>query len=231
MGAGLFGQDNSNEGIVIGTTPIIYPDNTSGQMTINGKGDQRIAQSLPELTEILRFGKSYGVRTSAGIAALVAIPTTTAAFSIYNGEAPGVGAASYAIDSIFTVEIVTDATQQDYTSIWVMMNPQSSAFTPVIDTLASSARNLSGKAGAYAGAARIGVSATVVDNGWLPIGNPSAFATAFAGALWRVTDIPIKGLYHVRPGAQFNIHATKVAAAALQLHFGVRWHEVIVTNG
>src|SRR5712671_6175513 len=107
MGAGLFGQDNSNEGIVIGTTPIIYPDNTSGQMTINGKGDQRIAQSLPELTEIVRFGRSFGVRTSAGIAALTSIPTTTAAFSIYNGEVPAVGAASYAIDSIFTVEIVT----------------------------------------------------------------------------------------------------------------------------
>lgn len=231
---GLFSNDGEAlTSVVIGGTPVIFPDNTVGQNTINGRGDARVAQALPELTELVRMGRSYGVRAAAGIAALTAIPTTAAMISIFNGESLAgiVPAASYAIDSVFTVEIVTDAVQQDYTSVWAMLNKASTVFTPVVDTLSASLRNLSGKGGAYGGAARIGVGAVVVDDGWLPLGNPSSFATAFAGALWRVTDIPVKGLYHVRPGAQFNLHCTKVAAAALQIVIGFRFHEVVVTNG
>jgi hypothetical protein len=39
-------------------------------------------------------------------------------------------------------------------------------------------------------------------------------------------DVPVKGLYLVRPGSAFSIASVKVAAAAAQMFFTIRWHEV-----
>ncbi|SRR5258706_8498632 len=226
---GLFTSDDSNKAIVIGGIPIIFPQNTVGEMTINGRGEQRIAIALPPLAELVRLGGSYKVRTSAAFAALTAIPTTVAAFSIYNGEA--VGGLSYVIDRVFAVEIVADATQQNQLSVWAMINKISTVFTPVVDTLAANIRNLTGKGGAYGGKARVAVGATVVDDGWMPIGQTQPGTAAIAGAIWRTSEIPTDGEYVVRPGSQFNLHCAKAAATASQMHIGIRYHEVQLDLG
>lgn len=222
--SGLF-DTSSNPAIVLGRNDIEFPEATSGEMTVNRGGMQRVAQALPERAEIVRMGKSYVVRATAGIAPLTALPTTAAAFSIYNGEQDAAqGGISYIIDSVFAIEGVTDATQQNHMSIFGLISKAPVATIPT-DTLASTIRNLSGKGGVYGGLARVAAAAAVVDEGWMPIGSSVASNTAFAGALWRITDIPINGLYIVRPKSMFSLHSVKFAATALQVFFGVRYHE------
>ena len=96
-----------------------YPENKEDeQFLMNNRGDQLVAQSLPELTEVVRLGESYQVIAASGIAPLTAAPTTTAGLSLYNGE-PATGKC-YAIDSFGVVEIVTDATQQNSAALFAM---------------------------------------------------------------------------------------------------------------
>jgi hypothetical protein len=85
-------------------------------------------------------------------------------------------------------------------------------------------KSMSGR-GAYGGKTKALAASTVVDNGWSPIGNPSAFATAFAGALWRTADVEIAGKYIVPPGASYSVHVVELAGAASQLQIGIRFHE------
>lgn len=224
--------DNSNAGtpaIVSGTAPVDFPFNTIGQITVTRLGELRVAQALPFIADIVRRGKSYKVRTAAAFAALTAIPTTVAALSIYNGELAG--GLSYVIDRVFAVEIVVDATQQNELAIFGMINKVSTVFTPVVDTLSANIRNLTGKGGNYNGNARVAVGGTVVDDGWMPLGNSAIGAATVAGGAWRNTDIILDGEYIVRPGAQFSLHCAKIAATAAQIHIGIRYHEVQLDLG
>jgi hypothetical protein len=229
--SGLFGNDSSNQAIVIGNAPIQFPQNIVGEMTIDGGGRQRIVQSLPPLADLVRLGKSYAVQSSSAIAALTAVPTTVAAISLYNGETPAVNAAAvcYVIDKITAVEIVVDATQQNELAVFAMLNKTDDGFTPA--TVSLLPKSLSGKPGAYGGAARCNAGVTVINNGWFALGNSSPSASAVAGGAWRVTDIPINGLYIVRPGAQFNVHGSKIAATASQILFGIFYHEIALDLG
>lgn len=189
------------------------------QIIINNRGDQCIAQSLPELTELVRLGDSWGL-LSAATAALTAVPTTTAGHSLWNGE-PATGKC-YAIDSIGCVEIVTDATQQNSLALFAMNSEVGSVTAPVDAALTKS--SMSGKK--YGGRMRSIAGGTVVDNGWQPHGPATAGATAFAGGVWRVTEAPVRGLYLVQPGGQFNMAASKTVATAAQIRYFIRWHEV-----
>jgi hypothetical protein len=223
---GLF-DSSSNEAIVIGGTPILFPQNTLGQLTINNSGAQRFVNSLPSMADLVRMGKSYVVRATTGLNPLTALPTTVAGLTIYNGEAAG--GPSYIIDSVFAIEGVLDATQQNQLAILGMVNKTPAAIPT--DTLAAVIRNLSGKAGVYPGAAKVAAGATVVDEGWMPLGNSVPGAATVAGGLWRTTDIKLDGLYIVRPMSTFSLHATKVAATAAQVFLGIRFHEVQLDLG
>src|SRR5882762_9231390 len=94
-----------------------YPENREDeQFHLNNRGDQVVSQGLPELTELVRLGGSWQVALSTGLAALTALPTTTAGLSLWNGE-PSNGKC-YAIDSFGSTEEVLDATQTDVTAIF-----------------------------------------------------------------------------------------------------------------
>lgn len=197
-----------------------YPENREDeQFHLNTRGDQLVAQGLPELTEIVRLGDSWQVMTATAIAALTAQPTTTGALNLWNGEPAG--GKSYVIDSVGSVEVVVDATQSNCTAMFVMNNK-----TPVAapTDAALAIRSLSGRT--YGGRARTTVNATVTNDGWFPTGNSAAPAPAAAGSAWKQFDWPLKGLYIVPPGGQFCVHAAKVAATASQMQFVIRWHEV-----
>ena len=69
-----------------------YPENREDeQLIINMRGDLAVAQSLPELAELVRLGNSWQVAATTGIAALTALPTTTSGISLVNGEPAGGG--------------------------------------------------------------------------------------------------------------------------------------------
>lgn len=189
------------------------------QPAVNNRGDILVAQGLPELAETVRMGDSWGI-ISAATAALTAVPGTTAGHSLYNGE-PATGKV-YVIDSFGTVEIVTDATQQNSIALFAMNGRVGSVAAPTDAGLTRSSMTGS----AYSGLARTVAGGTVVDNGWQPHGPSTPGATAFAGGVWRVTEALVRGLYIVHSGGQFNIACAKTVATASQIRYFIRWHEV-----
>jgi hypothetical protein len=202
-----------------------YPENREDeQCIINNRGDMVVAQSLPELTELVRLGDSWQVALSTGLAALTALPTTTAGITIWNGE-PSTGKC-YAIDSFGSWEAVIDATQADTTALFAMNN-----VTPVAAPTATALtiRGLSGKV--YGGKARPVTTLAVTNDGWFAHGAEAQapLAPAVAGANWKINEAKVRGLYLVPPGGAFSVQAVKAgAAAAAQQFFFVRWHEVQV---
>lgn len=198
-----------------------YPENREDeQMHLNSRGDMIVAQSMPERAEIVRLGDSWQVMTSAAIAPLTAVPTTTGALNLWNGEQSN--GKCYVIDRVQVAEIVVDATQSNSTAVFAcLVRPPVTAPTDAALTI----RSMSGR-NAYSGRARTTVNASVTNDGWFPIGTSAPTAAAAAGSGWKVTDIALNGLYIVPPGGQFCVHAAKVAATAGQCHFSITWHEV-----
>jgi len=197
-----------------------YPENREDeQFHLNNRGDQIVAQSMPERTEIVRLGDSWQVMTASAIAPLTAVPTTTGGLNLWNGEASN--GKTYIIDRVQVSEIVVDATQSNMTAVFAcLVRPPVTTPTDAALTV----RSLSGRQG-YSGRARTTVNAAVTNDGWFPIGTSAPCAAAAAGSAWKVTDIPLDGLYLVPPGGQFCVHAAKVAATAGQVHFSIVWHE------
>lgn len=196
-----------------------YPENREDeQFHVNNRGDQIVSQALPERTEIVRLGDSWQVMTSSAQAPLTALPTTTGALNLWNGE--GANGKSYIIDRVQVSEIVVDATQSNMTAVFAcLVRPPVATPTDAALTI----RSLSGRT--YGGRARTTAAASVTNDGWFPIGTSAPVAAAAAGSAWKVTDIPINGLYIVPPGGQFCVAAAKVAATAGQCHFSIVWHE------
>jgi len=198
-----------------------YPENDEDQqLHINNRGEQLVAQALPELTTLVSLGDSWQVASATGLAALTALPTTTAGLSLWNGE-PATGKC-YAIDSFGSWEAVVDATQTDVTAIFACNNK-----TPVTapTDAALVIRSLSGKS--YGGKARTLAGGTITNDGWFAHGTSGEMAAAAAGANWKVNEVQCRGLYLVPPGGMFNVQAVKAAAAAAaQQFFFIRFHEV-----
>lgn len=196
------------------------------QLVINNRGDQMIAQSLPELTEIVRLGNSWQGATRTGQAALTALPTTTAGLTLGNAE-PATGKC-YVIDSFGSWEAVIDATQTDNTAILAMMNARGST-APSAGTVeaVSVIKSLSGRAAGGSGNSSIRRGGTVTDDGWFAHGGLAAnVSPVAAGANWKVNEVQARGMYIVPPGGFFSVQAVKAAAAAAaQQFFFVRWHE------
>lgn len=202
-----------------------YPENKEDeQLIINNRGDQIIAQGLPELTELVRLGESWCINSTTGQAALTALPTTVAGLTVTNNE-PGSGKC-YAIDSFGSAEEVIDATQTDVTALFAMINKRNST-APTGGTAEATWISLSGRPN-YAGSATAKRGATVVNDGWTPHGTPGAqMAAVAAGANWKVNEALVRGLYLVPPGGSFSVQAIKAAAAAAaQQFFFIRMHEV-----
>lgn len=198
-----------------------YSEGEPGQpIASNPRGELIVAQGMPELAELVRLGQSWQTKLTTGLAALTALPTTTAGLSLYNGDTD-----AYAIDAFGSVEEVIDATQADTTAILAMNNLVSSVSTPPTDA-ALAINGLSGRK--YDGYARTVSGATVVNDGWFAHGQQAPLAPAVAGANWKVNEVLCRGLYVVKPGGQFNIVAVKAgAAAAAQQFYFVRWHKIV----
>lgn len=213
-------------GLVRGTTARDYPiDAEENQAVMNNRGDLSVVLGLPPLVELVRLGGSYQIKTATAFAALTTEPTTVSGMSLHNNNADD--SISFIIDSVAFWERVVDTTQQNQLAAFAMLTPVGatlpSAGTQL--TSATSIKSLSGKSG-YSGKAVVRVGATVVDDGWFPMGPSGSGSAAVAGGAWRVHDFNLRGLYLVPPKSAFSVHAAKIAATASQLHAVIRFHEV-----
>jgi len=216
----------NNQGLSVGISVPNYGEGIQAAFTTDNRGNQLIAQGLPELTSIVRFGGSWQVATTTGQAALTALPTTTAGISLINNEAST--GKCYAIEAFGSWEAVVDATQTDVTAIFAMLNKRGSAVASG-GTAETGLRSLSGRA-AYGGSGTVLRGGTVVNDSWFAHDTSGQMAAAAAGAQWKVNEARCRGgLYLVPPGGTFSVQAVKAAAAAAaQQFFFIRWHEVQV---
>jgi hypothetical protein len=199
-----------------------YPENREEEQAhINNRGDLIVAQGLPEKTEIVRMGDSWQVSNASGITALTALPTTTAALSLWNGE-PASGKC-YVIDSVAVNVRILDVTQPGTLSLFAMMNK-----TPVgaPSDAGLVIRSLIGKT--YGGKARTLVGGSVTNDGWFPCGSTPTVGTVVAGAVWKTHDIDLRGFYIIPPGGMFSLHSAQLGGGSSGTFHTIRFHEVVI---
>ena len=192
-----------------------------GRLQVNPQGHLEIAQALPEDAECARLGLINQVALSTGVNALTALPTTVNGIGISNVDPNPLVA--YLIHSIGVAEEVIDATQADTTALFAMNNVVIPGTAPLSAT-SLTARKTNGRK--YGGAAVFSSGATVVNDGWFAHGGQAPLAPAVAGAIWKVTEVLVRGMYVVRQGGSFHLQAVKAAAAASQMFHFIRWIEI-----
>lgn len=180
------------------------------------------AGSLPYL-EMTRQGIGWMVQDSNALAAVTALPTTTAGLTLFNNEPPG--GKSYIIDTIFAASVVTTAAVSGH-SLAYCLHPVGMT-KPTADITAI--RSRSGRA-SYGGFAVVDSGATVVNDGWVPATNAvntSGVTTATAGGLvWAA-----EGRLIVPPTAGISVKAFGSITNLTYLH-GFTWYEQqLAVNG
>lgn len=78
---------------------------TMQQVTLNDQLELLASLATSPYEETVRAGRAFEVHTVAAVAAVVALPTTAAMLSIYNGEPDG--GRSYVIDRVWGLRIVS----------------------------------------------------------------------------------------------------------------------------
>lgn len=189
-----------------------------GAADISGRGDLMVSLALPERTDLVRHGESYGIIQASAVAPVVALPTTTAQLSIWNGEPDG--GKSYVIDSLIGM-VAVSAGAATGVGFAGMLN-KGRVSKPTNDLApATAAFGLAGHQ--YAGKAIVDLAATVVDDGWHPIGN------AVVGPASQIAlpfEVPVYGLYIIPPGGMFSMAVLANTVTTITVKMGLRWHEV-----
>lgn len=194
---------------------------------INMRGDWLMAQSLPERSELVRLGGSWGAQVKEGNAftALITVPTTLAELALQNGETAGTGK-SYLIDRVW-VKCVTSLAAANYLTILAQLTPPGTAL--VADSANKTIYSLSGK-GAYTGRAQLAVhssSTGAVADKWEALGGLSLQTSTSIAASY---DEIVYGRYIVPPQGTFNLNAQEAVSGGT-LILGVEWHEVYMPLG
>lgn len=200
-------------GFVRRVAPGLYSAGQA-QAHVNSRGDSLVALGLPPLAEVVRMGESYGVVQASAVAPVVALPTATAQVSLWNGEPDG--GKSYVIDSVFATVVVSAGAATGIGLAGMLNKGRVSAMTADLTPF--------GLAGhAYAGKGKVDLAATVVDDGWHPIGNS---VVGPASQIGLNVDVKVNGLYIVPPGGAFSIAALANTVTTITVKMGIRWHEV-----
>ena len=164
-------------------------------------------------------GKGYQVGEATAVAAVIALPTTTAGLTIQNGE-PDNGK-WYVVHSVFAqIEASGAAVQTVGLAHCIGMNRVAAATQ---DVALTSIKPLLGGSGPYAGLCIVDLAATVVDDLWKPVGSQISNAVASNGA--GQIDTFLDGLVILKPKAQYSLKLVGTATSVTG-RLGVRWFEV-----
>ena len=126
---------------------------------------QKIADRYAHPGEYARFAHEHeSAIQAAATAGLVVRPDTVAAITLYNAEPAG--GKSLIIDRIFTHNLVSTAAQAFF-GLWYCVHPRMTEPTNDITTL----RGTGDGSPPNTGIVIVDVGATVLDNGWFPVGS------------------------------------------------------------
>lgn len=209
---------------VRGNQPSIeqLPQGSDYQGSINTRGDIEIAiAGGGGRVDITRMRKGWqAVNTSASPATPVAaLPTTTAQLTLWNGEQdPG---RFYVIDALGAV-CATTAPAATSLSLVVCMN----VGRQTAPTGALTQRGTAGQP--YSGYALVAVGATIVNDGWFPVGSSVVSAANEVGA---TVQYLANGAFIVPPGYQISMAVLSNEATDARVRQWIRWHEVLLPIG
>jgi len=191
-------------------------DTALGQK-LNTYGEQLVAQGLPPYTEMSRLGLGWQVMNTVALASLVVRPSTVAGLTLFNNNPAG--GRSFVLDRLFAFNLVSTAAQAR-AGMWACIHPTGTT-RPTADITAI--RSMSGKP-SYDGGAIVDTGATVVDDGWFPIGNWAD--TEPTGVLpGGIMEFKAEGRFVVPPTAAISITVVSSAAATTYTH-GFAWYEI-----
>lgn len=207
----------------------VTTDFTNVPLVCNGRGDQSIAQGVPERTELVRMGRSWDVSipTASAIAPVAAWPTTACALELYNGET-GAGGLIYVIDRLWLAQI-TSTTAAQINGPIIQVVPNAPPLTAPTNNTALLFNSLSGNRTNYNGRALVALATTIATaSKWQPVGN--WIYNGSTTNLMSSMEAQLSGRYLVPPGAAFCMDVVGNAATGTFIG-GIDFHEVALTLG
>ena len=208
---------NQIEGFKRGSTGIYLPAHVHPDTQ-----DLFVAQGLPPYTEMARQGDGWSVILITALAALVVRPSTVAMLTLWNGESAG--GKSYIIDRIFSHNLV--GTANGVYGLWYTIHP--AGMTKPTADIAASGTNIVGNTGKkYNGLAVVDSGATVLDNGWYPIGKSehTVTVTTPGGQL----EALVEGRFIVPPQGGISITVVADVVGVATHAPGLSWFEKVLT--
>ena len=190
---------------------LVVPSNTNeanpGTATIDPRGVLYVSQDLPERAEIARLGSTVIMRTDE-VACVTAIPTTTAAHTLWNGESSG--GKSLVIDRV-TWQCTTSAAAASAFALVAVVNKAAATAAP--STADTQAQTVYTTGRGYSGKAKTSHTVTVVDDVWVPIGNSST-PSALTGTVGVTLDVSLNGTIVLAPGYVMGVSCVAVNTTA-----------------
>jgi hypothetical protein len=201
-----------------------YNDGTEMPIAITRTGAALFQETGSKYQESSRLGQLYAKTTDAVATIAAALPTTTAAHTLWNGN--GVGGKSLVLEAVAWNCTGTSGGAADMFAILGMLDTTSNATVPTTSDTATAISSLNG--GTYSGNVKSCHTVTVVDKGWFFLGNHVATGalTATKGAQ---VYVPIEGMIIVRPTHQFCISIAGVGTTAVG-RATFYWKEVQLDN-
>lgn len=202
------------------------------QVALNEQLALLFAQESAPYAEIVKVGQAFEVHTVAAAAAVVALPTTAALLSIWNGESPNDGL-PYVIDRVWSLQIASAAAAGQASLIGCL----GQTAVAQLATAALPFNPLNGNGGGGAGKTKAVNSTAALDAVTGVTGNWRLLPGQKGGVRVGVTSIPgmfneaeVHGKIIVPPGRLFGVHllADTVATTAI---VGIEFHQRKLTLG
>jgi hypothetical protein len=200
-------------------------------------GEQLVSQALPERTELVKLGKSFGaaIPTASAFTYVNAWPTTRAELVLLNGESAG--GPSYVVDRAWMASITAGATGP--VALLGQIIPATAATQgatgpATADNTAIKRHQMSGRTNnTITSNARLvlaNVQFAVADQWFLLGQTPGLAATAGGAVLAQGVEAQVLGRIIIPPQAAFCLAGIASIGAGTAIA-GLEWHEVQLNLG
>lgn len=180
------------------------------------RGDLHISDYLPKYSTLTSLGRGMIAGCTTAIASLQVIPTTTAAISLFNGEAAG--GKSYCIDRFFLSAWASGSVAAGGLGLWACIHHvghTAPTATLTVDTLDGDP---------YGGLAIVDVDATVHNDVWYPWSTNAQFRTADIDNGGNL-GYDVEGRIVIKPTYAISLHAVS-PDSGITVKLGLSWFEV-----
>jgi hypothetical protein len=194
--------------------------NVVGDLLANEAGEQLIARGSADYEDITRSGYGFHCINPTTTAAVTAVPTTAAIFSIWNSADDG--GRSIIIDAVFGYAVAGGAVLYQAGMIYVLGQTRVATNGGAIVVRRNNGYGATSDSIAVCDDVTTLDAVTGVAVGWTPIGNSITSAVASLGGL--AIFERVDGRIIVPPGRNLGLHVL-ASAVGTTWQVGVMWHE------